>query len=577
MASGTLVFASTVTRTEIPGRAPEAYELPSQLIPAEKLLLNETGSLAPPTSGIAVDDHAEPAETATGFIGVVGESSTPGLDFYERFHVLPRSIALGNILSTTNVTVEVFSAFRNRTEFWTIFDNNAGAGVELLAIPTLPRAFPPMSGITLTLQVSLNGPAVVDSTLEYTFTDTGTIIIPISLRRVILFSAPPELPYEEVLEFLTDVIPHSDETEQRVALRKNPRQLFSWELLLEDGRERSIIENALFDWQQRLFGLPMWHELTSLTGTVTGGSTTVITVASTADADYRDGELVMIYESPSKFDVLNLVSHTATTLTVLNAPTFSYSPSTGFVVVAPLRLGILTGDPRGARYRMGQERLSARFRVKDNDANLGDASSFSTFNSKVLLDDFNFVEGTMEEDYSQQVVFLDSGSGLTEEWARPDRNRRGSEKRFAVGTKAALWRVRKLLHFLRGRQTSFYLPTFSSDLVPTATMTSGNSTLSIQNVGYTNFVRSRSPRNVIRVVPVSGAAFIRTVQSSTVVDADVENITITTTWPSTLTPAQITRIELVEKVRLASDSIRIAHRSGSTARTIACPVRSVLE
>lgn len=575
MVLGVLVSDVSVTRAEIPGRAAAAYALPT--VPP-KPIVDDPAALAAAFAGAATDAAQQAAENVVGFLGSLGSSSTPGLDFYERFHVLPRAIDAGNILSTTNIAVEVFSAFRTTTQFWTGFDNNAGEGVAFTAPPTLPLAFAPMAGVALTLQITLNGPAVVDSTLDYEFTITGLIAIPITFKRVILFSVAPELPYEETLEWLTDVLEHSDFTEQRVAVRKNPRQLLAWEIMVEDGRERSILENALLDWQTRQFGLPVWHEATPLAGAITGGSTTVITVASTADADYRDGELIVVYESQTKFDVLNLVSRTATTLTVLNPPTNSYAPLADLVLVAPLRLGILAGDPRGSRFRTGQDRLSARFRVRDNDANLADASSFPTFNSKVLLDDFNFVDGTMPEEFRQRMVVLDGLSGLTAEFARPDRHRRASEKRFVVSTKAALWRVRKLLHFLRGRQVSFYLPTFSSDLVPTATMSSGASTLAVQNVGYTNFVRSRQPKNVIRVVPADGsAAFIRTIVSSTVADASTENITISGTWPSTLTPAQILRLEFVEKARLDSDAIRISHRRGGMARSITCPVVTVLE
>jgi hypothetical protein len=562
-------------RAEIPGRSAAAYYLPTVGV---KLFVNDPAALAPPISGTGVDAAQEPAETSVGFLGSVAFSSTPGRDFYEKFHVLPRRIDLGNILSTTTTQVEIFSAFRRDTKNWVAFDNNAGDGVSILSMPTLPQAYAPMTGRLFSLQVTLNGPAVVDTTLDYTFNDTGLIPVPITFKRVILLFFPPEQPYEEILEWLTDVLPSVDGTEQRVSVRKNPRQLFSWELYVDDGFDRSLLENALFDWQSRSFGLPQWHEATPLNAAVTAGVTTTLTVVSTADADYRDGELLLLYESPIKYDVLNLVSHTATTLVLQNPPTNSYTPLADLVLAAPLRLGVIVSDPTGARYYSGHDRFRARFRVKDNDANIGDASAYPTFNSKILLDDFNFADGTMPESLRMEVYIQDGGAGVTTETTRWDRHRRGSQKRFAVGTKADLWKVRKLLHFLRGRQLSFYLPTFSSDLQPLATMTSGASTLAIRNVGYTNFVRSRQPKNVIRVVPATGlgSPFLRTVASSTISDATQENITITTTWPSTLTTAQIQRIEFVEKVRMDSDAIRISHRRGN-ARYIDVPVRAVLE
>lgn len=565
-------------RAEISGRAAAAYAGATQPVPATKLKVNDPAVLAAPLVGGATDAHQEPGATGVGYLGVEGMSSTPGLDFYERFHVIPRSLVLGNILSTTTVGMEVFSAFRDDAEFWTAFDNNAGAGVSLIGAPTLPVLVQPMAGFLFSVQIELAGPAIVDSTLDFTFNVTGVIQIPISFQRVVALAFPPEMPVEESLEWLTDVMESVDRTEQRVSLRLNPRQRMAYEFFVEDGVERSVFENKLFDWQGRTFGLPFWPEATPLAAAVVGGTTTVITVTSTADADFRDGGLVILWESQTKFDVLNLVSHTATTLTVLNAPASSYTPLADFVLVAPLRLGVAEGAVGGSRYAFGQDRFKAKFRVKDNDSSLADVSTFSALLGKVLLDDANLLESgsPMDESYDTEIVTVDGRTGVTFEYVREPRHRRASVKRFAIGTKAALWRVRKLLHALRGRQLSFYLPTFCKDLVPIGTMTSGQFTLAVSNVGYTNLVRTRQPKNIIRVVPVTGAAFIRTITGSTAPTAVQENITVDVAWPSTLTPAQIASIQFVEKSRLDSDVIRIRHEPGS-ARRIACPVKTVLE
>lgn len=541
-----------------------------------KLVVDSPEVLAPPAlAGALTVASVYVPPVGNGYLGTDGDSSYPGLDFYERFHVVPRSIDLGNVLSPTSVALQVFSAFTDRTEFWTSFDNLAGDGVELSGAPALPVAVPVNGYFDLTVLVDLVGPAVVDGTLEFGFAGV-TISIPITLQRVVLFAVRPELPYDEVLQFATDVIEAVDRTEQRRRLRKNPRQILSWNVLVEDGVERSILENQLFDWQARTFGVPIWAEATPVSAAVTGGSTTVISVGSTADIDLRDGGLCVIWESQTKYDVLNVVSHTATTVTVENAPSNSYVPGPD-VELAPLRLAVIDGQLRGSRYRTGAERLRARFRVKDNDVDIADASAYSTLNGKVLLDDPNFVAGQMDEEYSWPVVVIDGGVGLTDERTLADRNRRGSAKTFFTRTRADHWKVRRLMHHLGGRHLSHYLPTFSSDLTPVAQMTSGQTTLAIANVGYTSFVRSRQPRGIIRVVPYSGSAFIRTIQSSTVNSATQETITITSTWPTTLQPSEIRRIEFVEEVRGASDEIRIEHRAGGLAQRVHFPVVTVLE
>jgi len=572
--SGHLVSTSSVDRAFVPGRADEAYYLP--------FWTPHPLSLSVAIAGTWTSDSPVVVPPGNGYAGVLTYSATPGLDFYDRFHVLPRSISLGNILSTNLVSMETFSAYRTEQQYWTMFDGVTGLGMSLVGAPTLPVLVLPQGGFTFQLQVDLIGPAVVDTTLDFTFTDTGVISIPISFARIVLLANEPEQPFKETLEWLTDVLLHEDGSEQRRALRKNPRQFFQWDVLVEDGPERALLENILFEWQVRDFGIPVWRQATTLEGAITGGSTTTFTVGSTADRDFRVGSLVAVWKSATEYDVMTVDSFTATTITVTTAPLNSYTPAAFPVLVMPVRLGVITNmnNLQTSRERLGLDRLQMRIRVKDNDSDLADTSTWSAFNGKVLLDDFNFAVGggAIRDAYQQQAVVVDGNTGLTYESSRQGRHRHVTAKGFVTKTLSERRRIVKLLHALRGQQVSFYLPTFLKDLQPLASITSGTATLAIQNVGYTNFVQNRQPRNVIRVVPVSGAGspFIRTIIASVVDSATQETITVDSNWSTTLTPSQIDRISFVEESRLASDSVTIEHDRGSASR-ISLPVIAVTE
>lgn len=517
------------------------------------------------------------AVTPVSHLGDVEDRTGYSFDFFEKFHVRPGSFVLGNLVSTQQIAVVVYSAYRHSTHTWDAFVNNAGAGVTLLNAPSLPTSFLPQTGLTnLLLEVGPNGPPHVDTTLDFVF-DEMTISPIIQLDRVVLFDVQPELPYTEVLEFLTEVMTHKDGSEMRPSLRKNPRQLFEWDIIMPEGRERSRIHNLLFDWQARIFGVPQWHEATFTSAAVAINDLT-INVRSTSFADYRVGGLVLIYTSFSTFDVLELASSTGTTLTFSTPVLHTYGLN---VLVMPLRTGRVRPDIGGLRYPSDAAELRIVFQVLDNDCNLASTAGWSTYNSKVLLDDLNSLNGSgaMDEGFVRNLVVLDNNTGapsLSSPW---DKGKRRSNKTFHAKGKQAVWSVRQLLHALRGRAVSFYIPTFGKDLTPTANLTSGTSTLTISNVGYARYVRERVPLNVIRVVFVNSATtpLLREIIGSSEIDGTTEQLTVDSNWPSTFTPAQVKRIEYVELSRFDSDAIRIRYALGDRSARISAPLITVFD
>ena len=574
--AGTVPVDSEVLASGWPGRNADAY----------------THALQPAWDDFVVDDPAalDPVETTTNAVGNEGQKSpstqvdhdgtvadyctTPAIDFFETVHVVPRILAFGQVLSTVEKDITVFSAFRKLPHDWTTFTNNAGAGVSLLNQPSLTHSLVPLLGVDMEVEVLATGPPSVNSTLDFTFT-LGLVAIPITIERVVLWAVAPELPYGEFLEFQTDILEHIDGGEQRVKNRKNPRQTFEWDMKLTQGPERSRLDNLLFSWQFRSFGVPIWHEATKLTVAALANDT-VINVQDTAYADYRTtgSNLVLLYQDQTTFDVLELNSLTSTTLTLDSPLANAYAVGT---LVMPLRVGVMKKLLRGRRHPVGLSELRAQFRILDNDANLGDTSAFSSFNGKVLLDDHNGMSNTVRELFQQEIIVLDNETGLTYQDSPWTRNKHGWTKVFLTNTRQGLWEVRQLIHALGGKLTSFYLPTFADDMELSASLVSGSPALAITHVGYSQFVAEVQPRDLIRITFNNGdPALLRTIQSSVVTSSTVETLTLDANWPSNYAIADVRRIEYVELVRFNSDRIAFRHQVGDRVTKIQAPVKVVL-
>ncbi len=506
------------------------------------------------------------------FSGLFEDEGFP--DWFENYHVIPRSFDFGNILSAQASPLSVFSGFRRTVGSWTSFVNNAGAGTSL-DNPALPAVMNPLEGYAMTLTVSTNGNPSVDDTLDFVF-DSGavTVLVPIVLNRIVLFPIRPEIPYTEKLQFLTDVIEHEDGSEQRIAARKNPRQIFEWDVRMDDGTfDNSRFDTLMFDWQSRTWGVPMWHEGTELTVAAAAGTLT-ITVGSTADADYRVNGLVMIFTDASTFDVQTIDSFTATTITLKNVTLETHAIGAD---VAPMRTGNLEKTVGTTRWTSGDQNVKLRFRILDNDANLEDTSGFPQYNSKVLLEDCNVMRGgTKQHSLLREIILIDNNTGLTFQDSPWDNGMSAYPLTLRANSKAELWSLRGLLHALRGRQISFYVPTFRQDLIPNQALATASQDLNMVNIGYVQFVRERQPKDRIWLRKTDGTTITRNVTSSVEVDSITETLVMNTTWGEDIALADIDRISYLEEVRFDTDELEIRYNRGERQVYVTGPVRSIL-
>lgn len=491
--------------------------------------------------------------------------------WFEILHVFPRLIDIGILLTTQEYTLDVFNAFKNEPHDLETYLNNVGDGITITDLPTLPETLEPVSGFSLTLQASPQGPPTISGTLDFGF-DLYDAYVVLTGLRVVLFPFRPQEPLNETLEFLTDIIQSVSGKEQRIALRKNPRQIFEMEIL-KQASQRQAIEIMMFDWQSRVFGLPVWVESMTLTSDASIGDT-VIYVDSTENVDLRVDGLAAVLETYLKFDALQVESFTTTSITLTSGLTNDYDPGTE---VYPVRRALAQETYQVNRHLRDLDSISLRWRIVDNDSDLADDTDWNTFDGKLILDGHNFVDGTVSQSFERQMLSMDNMTGAFSQTSQWENNKRYSVKTFVVDTREDLWKVRKLLHYLKGQQIAFYLPTSYQDIWPAENLESGSSTITLDSIGYSKFARERFPKINIRVHLVDGTTIDREIESASELDADTEQLTVDSSWPYQITPDQVDRIEFFELVRIAEDNIQLLHDNGWGTSTITLPVKAVFD
>lgn len=495
---------------------------------------------------------------------------TVGTDWFEKVHSLPRApVAFGSVISTTLLPFQVHWAGRSSTQLQS-FTNNAGQGVSVPQLGAVPRtvdahttlldltASTRLNPVALQVQVTPEGPATINGTLVFGFMpgNDGSVLITGSRIAAIVFE--PEHPYREILEFGVKVLGKINGLEQRISNREQPRQLIRHRYRLE-GTDRRFLESVLFGFQGLEVVLPVWEERVSITTAITGGAVSTVDVTDTAALDFRVGGQAVLRKDLRTQETL-VITAVATNLITL-ASTIQNSYAIGDEVM-PMRTAHVEGDVSGARYTNTVQDYQILYRVLDNTTGslTGSTAAFGSLNGKPFLDDCNIVDGgTKRTDFNIRVATIDNEIGMPFRDPVWDVNKRVSNKVFFFDTRQQLQDIRRLLIALQGPQKSFYLPSKHEDLLITQDITSASTDMVIENIGYTRFVQSRHRMKRIRATFKDTSSVTRVIVSSVETSTTEETLTIDLAWGVNKTVAEIQRVEFLELVRIAEDSVQIDH------------------
>ena len=528
-------------------------------------LVRQVNRNAVPAVGVNFQSVIE-AEPAGGLALAVG------VEWFEKCHVFPGRIDLGNVLSIQIRQLELFNAFRRPTEIitWTAFANNTGAGVTVTNLPLLPFVINAFASFVVDVSISTSGPPTITGTLDFTLSapTAATIEVPVTGQRITIFQYRPQTPIRETLAFKTDVIRLFDGTEQRIKLREAPRQAFDFSVRTDDDRTRDSINAVLFDWQARVFGVPLWFEAEPLDAAIAIND--LVIMVDTTTSDYRVDGLVMVYDGNFNFEALEVDSFTASSITVKTAFTKAFDLLS--TIVMPIRTAYTKPSLSNTRFAIGPSDFSMTFDVLDN-IDLADIGAVTTFLgtgqtiAKPVLDGLNFMSGnTIAEGIRRKVIELDHQTGPKITFSPWSKGK--PIYQFATEAKSQLevWDFRKLMHFLKGSQTAFYIPTGRRDFKPLADIGDTATSFQIPNIGWTDFVGSITPRSDLLILRTDGTQSLHLVTGSTVASPDVELITISPGITPALPLAELDRMSILTLSRIIDDKVTISHRRPGEAR-----------
>jgi len=471
-------------------------------------------------------------------------------DFYFRVHVNPNEISLGNILSAQTREVEVWNAWPD-PQLLSSVDQVGTDGMTLTQPAAPPTTFTALEVRTYSLNVSTNGPPVINALYTFNFpADHPTLTV--TGRRVVLWPFMPQTKHKEMLEWRTDILP-SFNNEQRLALRPAPRQSFTHEFQL-DTYQFSRAKAIATQWAHRVYGIPVWSELTRV-GPLSVGATEILVDTT---GDYRQDGLIIIWESDTDNEAVEIGAVLADRVQLKAPLEKSYQNA----YVAPLRFA-RTFD--GVQFRRSNHDLttaSATFQVTENK-DLGAAVGYPQYRGKDVLVDPTILVGDINERISRATDEFDNGSGpivvdIKNNWVNSTK-----AITFDVLTRAERWVARKWIHSRRGRQKGFWLPTWNPDLILLEDVPPTGASLTVRPIGYPLYYGVKD----IMVQLKNGTQIFARVLSGSVASNGYEVLALETAAATGFTVAEVDFICFMSHVRFNSDRVEIRHDYAGRAVT----------
>jgi len=478
-------------------------------------------------------------------------------DFYYRIHISPSLLDLGNVVSAQTTDVYLWNAFLESRTLSAI--NGLGEGLLVSGQPAAPLLFPALKELQWQVTVTPDGQPVLDTTVEWAFDNGAEAGLRITANRIIAWSFAPDWAdgVIERLTWATDILQSESAVEQRRAIRLSPRREFEASMYVE-GRERQLLDLALFGWGSRVWALPIWHEVQLLGVGVSAGALSII--CSTQYLDFRAGGLAMLRgESAFTSETVEVDSVTPVSL-LLKRPTQQTWPAGSRLY--PVRSAQLTQQPDLTRLTDTASSADVQFLVVD-PCDWPALMPTTLYRGQSVFETRPDEGEDLTSSYQRLLLTLDSGSAIplmtdTANRAFPVQAHRWLE--MGRSERAAL---RSFIYAMQGRQKSVWLPTHADDLTLVDIVSSLATTLDIANIGYSRFASAKPGRRDIRIELWDGSVYFRRITGSSELSSDIERISIDATFGRQILPVDIVRISWLVLCRLDSDTVEIEHMTDS--------------
>lgn len=440
--------------------------------------------------------------------------------FINQLWIKPRSLDFGNIITDRTLSLQIFSTYRPGTGRRSLNAVDTAAlgviGVTMDPATVLPLPFEFMQSRTISYTADSTGVPSFNTNISFGF-DIIDFLVQYLGTRLVLLPYVPEVPVQEQLSWVTDIMKSRSGEEQRHSLRAAPRQQINYNYNLDNDVDKAKLRHQLLGLQPYLFGLPEWWDQRVVLVAMTIGQTLV--QFDKNDADFSDGGAVMIL----KPDGTNIDA--VITTVVSNGANLSQGVASAVPlgsVIVPLRFAYVTRDPRFSDAYLEVLETEVQFETTDTrDIPYSDAELTASIFTRHPLDglpvltDPNMMSNRHPGSQAFLISDVDGRIGARVQYPRELIGKVQRPKQALAETAAKVWAWRRLLHYLRGSWRAFYLPTFRNDLPVNVSWNISSSSFLCRDVGLAAAaLGTTKPYTDVYIKLLDGRTYVRRVTSA---------------------------------------------------------------
>ena len=359
-----------------------------------------------------------------------------------------------------------------------------------------------------------------------------------------------ELPVTETISFLTDSFTNYDGTEQHIQLRSKPRQQFQYSIPIK-YRDNADVFNSLYGAIREKWAVPIWSELQPV-GNITSGAITIN--CNTVDYDVRANSLAMLYSGCNKFEIIEIIAISSSTITLLDSVADSFNNA----YLIPINIGFVEGSVDRAT-----NGFSGKLSLNFNITNLKEfvISAPTQYLSNDIYYDENLLESEFAStsiDKRQDDIDFDLGVFTNRSpWliSKFGRNYRSVTVNHTERTK-----FRNFIFRRYGKYKPFWLPTFENNI---RLKNTGNIVSTL--VSYLDSYIDYADNRIHVAIQAGGVWYPRIISNPTETDSTTMQYTLDT--PLNVPAESISRVSYLGLYRLDTDSIEFNYNSPLSVET----------
>lgn len=476
-------------------------------------------------------------------------------DFYNRIHIAPSTLELGNVASEQVDTVNLWNAYLTSKILLNI--DGIEEGLNVSGQPNPPFNFTVLQERAWNVSILPDGPSTIDTNLVWQFGEDQASLH-ITGTRIVAFGwlVDWSKPVTETLQWLTDILQSKTGYEQRRSLRLSPRIQFDAELLLCDA-ERQFFDLAMIGWSAKDFALPVWNQQQWLTTSHIAGG--FVVYCDTTYRNFRPNRLAVLRgESAFENETIEIESVYADRLILKRPLLKSWPAGTCF---APAVTAQLAEQPnlikRTDRMMRAQVSLNVTEPV-EHPAHLPSA----TYRSYPVLEDAPNEQKDLTHTFERFFNTLDNkiAQPLKHDLAKAAFNL--YQYAWMTYGREQQAKLKGLFYALAGSQKAIWIPTFSDDLTVISNQTGTSNALTIRWCGYARFAQNQLGRRDIQIRLKNGTTLYRRIILAAEINAESEKIVLDENFDN-VNQDTVLRISFISLCRLSNDTLTIEHSNDS--------------